>query len=77
MKEESNDKNLIFQSVNVDEFADNTHQKGKTKKKKKWNNTIRITANVVFIESNLPPNIQYIESFLSTNWFFKTLIRPC
>ena len=30
MKEESNDKNLIFQSVDVDVFADNTHQKGKT-----------------------------------------------
>ena len=42
MKDESKNKNLIFQSRDVDPFADNTQQKEKIKKvKRKWKNTIR------------------------------------
>ena len=73
MKEESNDKNVIFQIGDIDVFADNTQRKVKTNRVKE--NGVRssgITTNVVFIQSNPPSNIQYIESFSPVNWFSKT-----
>ena len=73
MKEESNDKHLIFQSGDADVFADNTQRKGRTKIVKENGITpLGIATNVVFIQSNIPSNIQYIESFLPANWLFKT-----
>ena len=73
MKEESNDKHLIFQSGDADVFADNTQRKGRTNRVKENGITpLGIATNVVFIQSNTPSNIQYIESFLPANWFFKT-----
>ena len=73
MKGEPKNNNVIFQSGDVDVFADNTQRKGKTNRVKENGITpLGIATNVVSIQSNPLSSIQYIENFPPVNWFSKT-----
>ena len=62
LKDSAINPNTVYESGDVDVFADNTQRKGKTNRVKEDGVTpIGIATNVVFIQSNPPSNIQLKE----------------